>query len=109
MRGCVPPYDRPRIVGRLTRGEGDLLRTDGARDGARHRRTLGGHHRHWVCGVGGRLAPLGPLARACLGFGLSLADEEHRLIRRAIRGPGEPGDPVRPMRLAAYLERTVFG
>src|SRR5687768_11986472 len=108
MRGGVPPYARPRIVGRLTRGEGDVLRIDGARDGARYRRTVGSHDGHRICRVGGRLAALGPLARARLGFALSLTDEEHRLIGRAVRGPGEPCDPVRPVRLAAYLERTVL-
>lgn len=61
-------------------------------------------------GPGGKIsALLGPLPGARLGFGLGLADDEYRMLWRAVGRSGQPGDPVRAVGLAADLERTVPG
>src|SRR3989338_1657585 len=74
LRGGASPHARSWIVCRLARGEGDLLRLDGTRDGTRHGGAVGRRQRNPVHGSGGRLvAALGPLARARLGLGLRLA------------------------------------
>ena len=106
LRRSGSPHARSWIVGRLARGEGDLLRLDGSRDGPQHRGTVGCHRAELSLPTWRKTSgELGPLARARLGFGLRLADEQHGLSgrRRAVR-PAMPPSAGRGLRCGS---RTI--